>query len=92
MCAFMHVLLQTLTKAGFWTEDQLYSPELVLVHLLLLRRTFLVRPSVVSCVGYSQLSIICDNALLTQDRWEDPAAEYALPRDAGKAGILALET
>ena len=73
-------------------EDQLYSPELVSVHLMMLRRTFLVRPSGVSCMGYSQLSVICDNALLTQDRWEDPATEYALPRDAGKAGILALKT
>ena len=33
-----------------------------------------------------------DNAVLLQDRWEDPVAEYALPRDAGKAGIFALRT
>ena len=32
-----------------------------------------------------------DNALLMQERWEDPAAEYALPRDAGKAIIVALQ-
>ena len=32
---------------------------------------------------------IRDGPLPLQERWEDPAAEYALPRDAGKAGRLA---
>ena len=43
-------------------------------------------------MGSNQSRIIYNNALLAQDRWDDPAAEYALPRDAGKTGILPLKT